>query len=104
MPTPLVLYSDGPGLPTGLARITRDLAGRLWEGREMLGIDLLQGGYDPRPRGRGVEWPTYRPTGLGAAGDWGAAELQEGWRGDFGHHGGGLRSSVDSAPACSPVG
>src|SRR5258708_2652416 len=104
MPTPLVPDSDGPGLPTGLARITRDLAGRLWEGREMLGIDLLQVGYDPRPRGRGVEWPSYRLTGLGSDGDWGAAEIQECWREYFGHDDGGLLSIWDPARAFALLG
>src|SRR5258708_5841952 len=97
MPTPLVLYSDGPGLPTGLARITRDLAGRLWEGRGVVG-------YDPRPRGRGVEWPSYRLTGLGSDGDWGAAEIQECWREYFGHDDGVLLSIWDPARAFALLG
>lgn len=84
MPLPFVLYSDGPRQPTGLARIARDLASRLWAERETLGIDLLQVGYDPLP-GPAVPWPVYSFSGMetGPDGDWGAHAVDQAWQYTF---------------------
>lgn len=46
-PIPVLVYGDGPRLPSGLARIARDLAVRLKGAEEELGIQLLQLGVDP---------------------------------------------------------
>lgn len=43
---PFLLYGDGPRLPTGLARIARDLAMRLVVEQEELGIRFAQVGVD----------------------------------------------------------
>ena len=93
-PVPFVVYSDGPRLPTGLARITRDLAQRLWQDREALGIDLLQVGYDPLP-GPAVAWPAYTGATLDAEGDWGAGMIDAAWMGYFGPKQGVLFSVWD---------
>lgn len=84
MAIPFVLYSDGPRQPTGLARITRDLATRLWAEREAMGIDLLQVGYDPLP-GPAVPWPLYSFSGMetGPDGDWGAGAVDQAWLHSF---------------------
>jgi glycosyltransferase involved in cell wall biosynthesis len=95
---PFVIYSDGPRLPTGLARITRDLASRLWQEREALGIDLLQVGYDPLP-GPAVEWPLYAMGSLDTEGDWGAAAVDAAWRYYFGDQQGVLFSIWDPSRA-----
>lgn len=47
-PTPFIVYGDGPRLPTGLARIARDLMTHLVAEQEELGI---------RPAQVGVDWP-----------------------------------------------
>ena len=71
MGIPFCVYSDGPRLPTGLARITRDLCQRLWAERDSLGIDLLQVGYDPLP-GPAVAWPLFSGAKLDTEDTWGA--------------------------------
>lgn len=43
---PFLLYGDGPRLPTGLARIARDLGMRLAAEADELGIDFAQVGVD----------------------------------------------------------
>jgi glycosyltransferase involved in cell wall biosynthesis len=101
--TPLVLFSDGPHLPTGLARITRDLAARLWEDRDRLGVDLLQVGWDPKA-GPAMDWPTYQLSQLHSEGDWGAAELREVWGDYWGHAEGILFTVWDAARAFSLLG
>ncbi len=97
-PIPFVIYSDGPRLPTGLARIARDLAARLWEARDSLGIDLLQVGYDPLP-GPAVPWPLYAGGHLDTEGDWGAGMVDAAWMGYFGNRQGILFSIWDPARA-----
>lgn len=99
-PTPLVLFSDGPRLPTGLARITRDLARHLWEERESLNLDLLQVGWNPKA-GASVPWPTYDLGQLHSEGDWGAREVGECWREWYGHDQGVLLSVWDPSRAFS---
>lgn len=91
---PFVVYSDGPRLPTGLARIARDLASHLWEDREALGINLLQVGYDPLP-GPALAWPVYSSGHLDTEGDWGAGMIDRAWLGYFGNQGGVLFSIWD---------
>ena len=98
LPTPFVVYSDGPRLPTGLARIARDLTARLWEHRESLGIDLLQVGYDPLP-GPAVPWPLYGGAKLDTEGDWGAGMVDAAWQHYFGNRRGILFSIWDPARA-----
>lgn len=93
-PLPFVVYSDGPRMPTGLARITRDLAQRLWDRRDVLGIDLLQVGYDPFP-GPAPAWPLYSSGHLDTEGDWGAGMIDQAWRGYFGQRQGVLFSVWD---------
>lgn len=43
---PFIVYGDGPRVPSGLARIARDLTARLWAEQEELGIRLAQVGVD----------------------------------------------------------
>lgn len=93
---PLVVFSDGPSLPTGLARIARDLTQRIWDAREPLGVDLLQVGWDPRPHAA-RDWPSYGLSQLHSEGDWGAAEVGEIWREYFGHEEGVLLSIWDAS-------
>lgn len=83
LPVPFCLYSDGPHLPTGLARITRDLASRIWAEQATLGVDLLQVGLDPLP-GRPMDWPVYAAPSIDTEGDWGAGMLQNAWLHYFG--------------------
>lgn len=45
-PIPFVIFGDGPRLTSGLARIARDLAARLFIEQEALGIRLVQVGVD----------------------------------------------------------
>ncbi len=89
MPTPIpfCVYSDGPSLPTGLARIATDLSRRLHAEQDALGISLLQAGWNPLP-GLTRPWPVYS---LGAirmddGADWGARELGLAWADWFGSH------------------
>ena len=48
---PLIIFGDGPRLHSGLARIARDLAVRLYAESDSLGIRVLQVGIDT-----GVGW------------------------------------------------
>lgn len=102
---PLVIYSDGPRLPTGLARIARDLASRCWEDREDLGVELLQVGWDPKP-GLAVPWPVFSfgSMDMGESSDWGARDLAACWREWYGHDQGVLLSIWDPARAYSLLG
>lgn len=43
---PFLIYGDGPRLPTGLARIARDLTARLYAHQDELGIRVAQVGVD----------------------------------------------------------
>lgn len=91
---PFVVYSDGPGLPTGLARIARDLTSRLYAEQDSLGIEVLQVGFDPKPRSsRNVPWPTYALAELHSEGDWGAEDLAECWR-EYFYQGAGEETGV----------
>ena len=81
---PLVVFSDGPSLPSGLARIARDLCQRLHTEQGALGIDLLQIGWNPRAY-RAPDWPVVNLSQLHAEGDWGCAEVAEAWPQVFGH-------------------
>lgn len=93
-PIPLVVYSDGPRMPTGLARITRDLTSRLWAERDALGIDLLQVGLDPLP-GPAMPWPVFSGATLDADTDWGASMINAAWATYFGNRTGILWSIWD---------
>ncbi len=95
MAIPLLVYSDGPRQPTGLARITRDLVSRLWAERETLGIDLLQLGYDPLP-GPAVDWPlwTLATMDMSNEGDWGASQVDRTWWNYFGEGRQGVLLSI----------
>lgn len=92
-PLPFVVYSDGPRLPTGLARIARDLTSRLWAEREALGLDLLQVGYDPLP-GLALPWPVHAAPKIDTEGDWGAGLVENAWLGYFGVERPGVLFSV----------
>jgi glycosyltransferase involved in cell wall biosynthesis len=94
MGIPFLIYSDGPRLPTGLARITRDLATRLWAERDALGIDLLQVGYDPLP-GDAVPWPLFTSATLDTEEGWGASMVEAAWMRYFGNRPGVLFSVWD---------
>lgn len=85
-PLPFVVFSDGPSLPTGLARIARDLTARLWEARDRLNLSLLQVGWNPRPCAP-LPWPSYSLSQLHSDGDWGCREIQEIWQEWFGAEG-----------------
>jgi glycosyltransferase involved in cell wall biosynthesis len=93
---PFCVYSDGPRLPTGLARITRDLCQRLWAERDSLGIDLLQVGYDPLP-GPAVEWPLFSGAKLDTEDTWGATMVSAAWARYFGNRQGVLFSVWDAS-------
>lgn len=93
-PIPFVIYSDGPRLPTGLARITRDLTARLYAEQEALGIAVLQVGYDPLP-GPAVPWPLHSSASIDADGDWGAGLVNQAWLHWFGNQAGILFSVWD---------
>lgn len=93
-PIPFVVYSDGPRLPTGLARITRDLTQRLVAEQESLGISVLQVGYDPLP-GPAVAWPLHTIARLDTEGDWGASAVDAAWLHWFGNRPGILCSVWD---------
>lgn len=95
MALPFVVYSDGPRLPTGLARIARDLMTRLYEERDTLGLDLLQVGFDPLP-GLAPAWPvwSFAHMDMGEKGDWGADAIDEAWDVYFARRGVGVLFSV----------
>lgn len=101
--TPFVVYSDGPGLPTGLARIARDLTSRIFADREALEVSVLQVGWDPKPRAA-VPWPTYGVGGVSDASDWGARELRESWQEWFGEVQGVCLSVWDASRAFALLG
>ncbi len=82
MNRPFVIYSDGPRLPTGLGRITRDLASRLYAEQDDLDIAVLQVGYDPVP-GPAPEWPVFASGFLDTEGDWGAGMVDLAWEHTF---------------------
>lgn len=103
LPIPFCVYSDGPRLPTGLARIARDLTSRLWAEHEALGIDLLQVGYDPLP-GPAVAWPLYSAAKIDTDGDWGAGLVNNTWLGYFGNRPGILFSVWDPGRAYALLG
>ncbi len=88
-PLPFLVYSDGPSLPTGLARIARDLTQRLYAEQNALGISVLQVGYDPLPHAP-LAWPTYSMPSLETEGDWGAGAVDYAWLEWFGNHPGVL--------------
>lgn len=94
MATPFVLYTDGPRLPTGLARIGRDLAARIWDLREAWDLDFLQVGYDPLP-GPAPAWPVWAAADIGMDQDWGADLLGQVWQHQWGKPGGILFSIWD---------
>jgi glycosyltransferase involved in cell wall biosynthesis len=56
---PLLLFGDGPTLPSGLARIARDLATRLYLEQEALGITLCQVGITEAQGWPWQGWPVY---------------------------------------------
>jgi glycosyltransferase involved in cell wall biosynthesis len=58
-PIPFLVYGDGPRLPSGLARIARDLCARLSANSEALGIELLQFGVDPPDGWQWQGWNFY---------------------------------------------
>lgn len=90
---PFVTYSDGPRLPTGLARITRDLTSRLFAEQASLGIEVLQVGYDPIP-GLAPPWPVWAMGHLDTEGDWGASVINDAVWQYFGPNRGGVLFTV----------
>jgi len=101
LPIPFVTYSDGPRLPSGLARITRDLTSRLFAEQSQLGIQVLQVGYDPLP-GPAVDWPLWSAANLDTEGDWGADLINRAWYHEFGDRPGVLFTVWD-ASRCYPL-
>lgn len=61
---PLLIYGDGPRLPSGLGRIARDLTLRLHNEDEALGITVVQVGVDPPDGWHWQAWPVFgfQPT------------------------------------------
>lgn len=101
-PLPFVTYSDGPRLPSGLARITRDLTERLYAEQEALGIQVLQVGYDPLP-GPAVAWPLWSAANLDTEGDWGADLINRAWYHEFGTAERGVLFTVWDPSRCYPL-
>lgn len=56
---PFIVYGDGPRLPSGLARIARDLLIRLLPEEERLGIAVHQLGVDPPDGWHWQAWPFW---------------------------------------------
>jgi glycosyltransferase involved in cell wall biosynthesis len=69
-PIPILVLGDAPNLPTGLARIARDVTYQLWAERELLDIEVCQlaHGWDGSP------WP-WRVFPLFDAENWGEADI-----------------------------
>lgn len=61
---PVLVYGDGPRLPSGLGRIARDLTLRLFNEEEPLGITVAQVGVDPPDGWHHQAWPCFgfQPT------------------------------------------
>lgn len=59
MPTPIVIYGDGPRLASGLARIACDLIGLLIGNAAVLDIDLVQVGVDEAGGYHHAAWEFY---------------------------------------------
>src|SRR5262245_59219621 len=64
MAIPFLLFGDGPRLNSGLARIARDLAARLYVEQEDLGIRFMQCGVDDPTGWHFQAWDFYgfQPT------------------------------------------
>lgn len=56
---PLIVYGDGPRLPSGLGRIARDLILHLQREQDTLGIDIHQLGVDPPDGWHWQAWPFW---------------------------------------------
>lgn len=56
---PFVVFGDGPRIPTGLARIARDLTARLVAEQDDLGIRVAQVGIDPPGGWQWQSWDFY---------------------------------------------
>jgi glycosyltransferase involved in cell wall biosynthesis len=56
---PFIVFGDGPRLHSGLGRIARDLAVRLYTAQDELGIRLLQVGVDPPGGWHFQAWDFY---------------------------------------------
>lgn len=67
----VIVVGDAPNSPVGLSRIARDLTQRLWDDRELLGIDVCQMGlnYDGSP------WP-WRVFPIHDTENWGREDLR----------------------------
>lgn len=59
MPIPLIVFGDGPRIPSGLARIARDLTARLVAEQDDLGIRVVQVGIDPPGGWQWQSWDFY---------------------------------------------
>lgn len=75
MATPLLLVGDGPNEPTGLGRISGDLARFL--AASDLDLEVVSVGGPPLPPWAGAHIPMTEGE---RAGDWGASYVQEVWR------------------------
>lgn len=74
---PFMLVGDGPGEPTGLGRIARDLSAQIVDSQ--LRVDFVQiGGLVP------PVWSAWRHYPLDRADDWGAACVEQLWASIFG--------------------
>ncbi|MEK7764995.1 MAG: hypothetical protein AAB368_02045, partial [bacterium] len=56
---PLIVYGDGPRIPSGLSRIARDLLLRLQPEEEALGVAIHQVGVDPPDGWHWQAWPFW---------------------------------------------
>jgi glycosyltransferase involved in cell wall biosynthesis len=106
-PTPFVILGDSPYLPTGLARIARDLAGHLWRERETLNLDLVQVAWHPTTAetpavaiAPALPWPTYLAWDRGD--DWLARLVAQVWDARWGTEPGVVLSIWD-AIRCLPL-
>jgi glycosyltransferase involved in cell wall biosynthesis len=73
---PFIVFGDGPRIPSGLARIARDLTVRLVAEEEVLGIRVAQVGIDPPG---GWHWQSWDFYGFqeSSHGGYGRAELRQ---------------------------
>lgn len=87
---PLLLVSDAPNLPTGLARITRDIAGGIAQG--MPEVELAYLGWDDDSSA----WP-WRTFAITDHENWGRADLPRVWWKAFGKRPGVVMTVWDPA-------
>lgn len=99
MTTPILILGDAPNLPSGLARIARDLAGHLHAASGILDIEVAQLGleYDGQP----FPWRVYPVLDQD---NWGEADLPRVWAWHAGNRPGILLTVWDPARCAGTAG